>query len=129
MWTGQALRLCLQGTGLEATEVAAGSWAIGPGKALPAKQRQLTGLVRDQSTGEALPYASLLLKGRQEGTVSDEQGNFFLAFTSASKDTLRVRYLGYQSRDFPLDQALPDIILLRPLQHQLEKMIDRSNRY
>ena len=62
---------------------------------------QIKGVVTDSLTGEALPYASLLLKGTSVGTITNESGRFSLS-TSARSEILEVSYLGYDSKDIKI---------------------------
>ena len=62
---------------------------------------QIKGVVTDSLTGEALPYASLLLKGMSVGTITNESGRFSLS-TSARSEILEVSYLGYDSKDIKI---------------------------
>lgn len=57
-------------------------------------QGKLSGKVVDKNTGEVVIGANLTLEGANTGTVSDLDGNFFLASNSGNY-TLLVEYLGY----------------------------------
>ena len=61
----------------------------------------IKGVVTDSLTGEALPYASLLLKGTSVGTITNETGKFSLS-TSARSEILEVSYLGYDTKDIKI---------------------------
>ena len=54
----------------------------------------IKGVVTDSISGEALPYASLMLKGTTIGTITDADGRFSLSTSSAVR-VLEVSYLGY----------------------------------
>ncbi len=56
----------------------------------------LTGTVHDQSTGEALPFASVMVKGTILGTSTNADGCFTLIKVPTDTSTLIVQYVGYQ---------------------------------
>lgn len=57
-----------------------------------------TGQTVDSKTGEALAFVNLGILGKPLGTVSDENGNFTLAFAdSIDRDSIQVSMLGYES--------------------------------
>jgi ferric enterobactin receptor len=56
----------------------------------------LTGIIRDQSTSEALPFASIQIKGTTLGTTTNADGYFTLLKVPSDTNTLIVQYVGYQ---------------------------------
>jgi hypothetical protein len=65
------------------------------------------GLIVDDETGEALPFATIGLKNSGRGTVSNNNGEFGLKITpSLISDTLFISYLGYYTRDVPVRQVI-----------------------
>ncbi len=56
----------------------------------------LKGWVRNEE-GKPLPYANIFLKGRIEGAMSDEQGNFSFSTTAQGRITLICSYIGYKT--------------------------------
>ncbi|QOR76263.1 MAG: SusC/RagA family TonB-linked outer membrane protein [Thermoflavifilum sp.] len=63
-------------------------WAFG-------QQRTITGKVVDQN-GNPIPYATVQIQGTNQGTTTDQQGNFSLEVPAGA--TLRVSYVGYTPR-------------------------------
>lgn len=63
-----------------------------------AQQMQIHGVVTDSITGEALPYASVKLKGTTLGGATDGEGRFAFAVPQ-TYGTLEISYLGYESRE------------------------------
>ncbi len=64
-----------------------------------ASAQPITGRVTDARTGQPLPFVNIGVVGQALGTVSNEQGQYGLAFQeSLADDTVRVSYLGYQPR-------------------------------
>lgn len=79
-----------------------------------AAAQPITGRVTDARTGQPLPFVNIGVVGKALGTVSNEQGQYGLAFQeSLANDTVRVSYLGYQPRLLTLRQlqAQPAVAL------------------
>jgi len=73
----------------------------------PWEAKYITGLIVDDETLEPLPFATIGLKNKGRGTVSNNNGEFGLKITSdLVNDTLSVSYLGYFGREMPVKQAL-----------------------
>jgi hypothetical protein len=67
----------------------------------------ITGVIADDETMEPLPYATIALKHKGKGTVSNNNGEFGLKITSELiNDTLAVSYLGYIGREILVRQAI-----------------------
>lgn len=62
---------------------------------LPAADRKLTGRVIDGATQEPLPGVSILVKGTQQGTVSDVNGRYELTVPDRGEITLVFSFVGY----------------------------------
>jgi ferric enterobactin receptor len=58
----------------------------------------VSGYVRDASSGEALPFANILIENSKQGTTANANGHFVLVNIPAGGCTLTVRYIGYVSR-------------------------------
>jgi hypothetical protein len=72
-----------------------------------AKNFTFTGLVRDRISGEALPFASVQLRGKSVGTISNADGLFTLVKVPTDTTTLLITYVGYQKRELYLTPATP----------------------
>ena len=59
----------------------------------------ITGHIILKETGEHLPFMTILLKGTNIGTATDETGHFFLKNLPEGKYTLRVQGVGYKSAE------------------------------
>ncbi|MBM3280014.1 MAG: TonB-dependent receptor [Candidatus Handelsmanbacteria bacterium] len=57
----------------------------------------LSGFVRDQASGESLPFVNVYLKGENRGTTSNESGYYALAKLPAGSHTLVASLVGYRS--------------------------------
>lgn len=58
----------------------------------------LSGVVKDQSTGETLPFANVLIAGTTNGTTTNMDGYFTLFEVPADTVVLEISYLGYQTQ-------------------------------
>ena len=66
---------------------------------LPAfSQKIITGHIRDQHSGEPVPFASVQFKRSGAGKQADSSGGFVLFMPGSTKDTLEITSVGY--RDF-----------------------------
>ena len=66
----------------------------------------ITGTIRDEESQEPLPYATIVLKKRGKGTVTNNNGEFGLGISSdMHDDTLSVSYLGYINHEIPVKNA------------------------
>ncbi|WP_341841725.1 TonB-dependent receptor [Chitinophaga caseinilytica] len=61
---------------------------------------QISGKVKDQTTGEAIPGVSIQVKGTIAGTTTDNSGNFVLKSRLKFPFTLVFSSLGFQSQEF-----------------------------
>ncbi|MDT8401630.1 MAG: carboxypeptidase-like regulatory domain-containing protein [Bacteroidales bacterium] len=67
----------------------------------------LSGTVTDAESGEALPYASVGIRSRGKGTVTNYEGEYTLKLAKEYlEDTLVVSYLGFYNRQIPVVQAV-----------------------
>ncbi|MBT4502706.1 MAG: TonB-dependent receptor [Gemmatimonadetes bacterium] len=65
------------------------SWAASAGK--------IAGVIKDSQTGDLLPNANVVLVDSKLGTVSDEEGRFFILNVPAGTYSLRTTYIGYNA--------------------------------
>ncbi|MDZ7738838.1 MAG: carboxypeptidase-like regulatory domain-containing protein [Bacteroidales bacterium] len=67
----------------------------------------LSGVVTDADNGQPLPYASIGIKSRGLGTVSNYEGEFDLNLSGDFlDDTLVISYMGFYNRMIPVNQAI-----------------------
>ena len=59
-------------------------------------QCTVKGVLFDESNGEAIPYANVVLDGTTHGCATDINGFFLINKVSEGKYTLKVRYMGYE---------------------------------
>ncbi len=77
----------------------------------------LTGVVRDKSTGEALPFATLMIKGTSNGAVTNADGYYTIVKVPCDTSVILVQYLGYNDAVIyltPYIQKKSFLIELRP---------------
>jgi len=70
------------------------------------KVKYITGKIIDDETSDPLSFATIVLKNRGKGTVTNINGDFGLKITSnLFNDTLSVSYLGYLGREIPVKKV------------------------
>ena len=70
------------------------------------KVKYITGKIIDNETSEPLPFATIALKNKGKGTVTNINGDFGMKIASNFiNDTLSVSYLGYLGREIPVKKA------------------------
>lgn len=57
---------------------------------------QYYGTVTDSVSGEPLPYANIYIKGTEIGTVSNENGYYYLPNIPTGEQIIECRYIGYE---------------------------------
>ncbi len=58
----------------------------------------LTGIIQDKATGEALPFAQIIVEGTKNGTSSNVDGYFTLFHVPIDTSRLLVSYVGYKKK-------------------------------
>ena len=66
---------------------------------------QITGVVKDSTSGESLPGANILIKGTSLGTAADKDGKFVLPRMLPGTYTLVVTYIGYKKKEVKVKLA------------------------
>ena len=89
-----------------------------------AQKGTVTGVVRDASTGEAIPFASIMEKGTMNGISSGEDGTYSISVSNTSSAVLVFSSVGYVTLDVPVsgratvnvslevDNVLDDVIVV-----------------
>lgn len=72
--------------------------------ALNAQNIKITGVVSDATNGEAIPFASITLKGTTTGVSADENGNF--AITAPTSGTLIFSSIGFNNQEITINGKL-----------------------
>lgn len=66
----------------------------------------VSGVIRDESTGETLPNAIIRIAGTSKGAVSNVDGYFTILKVPNDTCTLQIDYLGYMSKTIRLDDGI-----------------------
>ncbi|MCP4121049.1 MAG: carboxypeptidase-like regulatory domain-containing protein [Bacteroidetes bacterium] len=65
---------------------------------MSAQETIVNGLVVNQSTGTPLPYANIVFKNSESGTISSEDGTFRLTTKDLTREKIIASYLGFETR-------------------------------
>ena len=85
----------------------------------------LTGIVRDRSTGEALPFTTIKIKSNNKGVTSNVDGYFTLLKVPTDTNTLVVEYVGYEKVEVfltPMTEKKNFLIELIPSTNELNEV-------
>ncbi|WP_163378423.1 SusC/RagA family TonB-linked outer membrane protein [Cyclobacterium sp. SYSU L10401] len=82
--------------------------------------KSISGTVTDE-TGEALPGASVLVKGTNNGTVTDLDGKFVLDVEENA--ILQISYLGYTPQEVEVEGRSTITVQLEPADSQLSEFV------
>ena len=89
-----------------------------------AQKGTVTGVVRDASTGVAIPFASIMEKGTMNGISSGEDGSYSISVSNTSSAVLVFSSVGYKTSEIPVsgrttvnvslevDNVLDDVIVV-----------------
>ena len=90
---------------------------------------QITGLVRDSLSREAVPYATVTLIGTDEGTIANDKGGFTIN-SRAAFSKLRVTAMGYTPREVPVKAGQGSVVLvdLVPSGVELNEVVVRKGK-
>ncbi|MCX7551760.1 DUF5686 and carboxypeptidase-like regulatory domain-containing protein [Xanthomarina sp. F2636L] len=67
-------------------------------------QTKVSGHVFDENN-EPVAYANIIFKNSSEGTITDENGTFYLE-SSSTWETLIVSFIGYETIEYPLEKKV-----------------------
>jgi hypothetical protein len=67
------------------------------------KTISVSGMVKDERTGETLPNALIRIRGTLRGTTTNTDGYFTLLKVPADSAVIQVNYLGYESKTIAFD--------------------------
>ena len=81
----------------------------------------VTGCVKDSSTGEGVPFASLQVKGTMVGTSTDLDG--FYSISVPADGVLIFSSIGYVNNEVPVSGRAKIDVMLDPDTHMLEETI------
>lgn len=81
----------------------------------------VTGTVKDASTGEGIPFASVVVKGTMTGVSSDAEGAY--SIVSSADATLRFSAVGYVTKEVAVSSLAEINVTLEPDSEFLEETI------
>ena len=91
----------------------------------------VSGIVKDKKTGETLPFATVIVKGNNNGVTTNIDGYFTLFEVPSDTSVLVVNYIGYQNKFVRLSPET-DIaqleILLEDFGVQLEEIVVKATK-
>jgi len=85
-------------------------------------QIQLSGSIIDGQTKETLIGANVIVKGTNNGTSTDFNGNYILSIPGEFPITLEVSYLGYKLKELEVKSKNPNPIYLFPDSKSLKEV-------
>lgn len=85
-----------------------------------AQNRPITGTISSDE-GEALPNASVIVKGTTRGVLADQSGRFTIS--AATGETLVVSFIGYDSQEVPVTDASTYTIVLATAASSLDEVL------
>ena len=91
----------------------------------------ISGVVKDARSGEALPFATVNIKGTQKVAVTNIDGYFTLFKVPTDTSTVSISYVGYNNLDFYLNPNMNLSSVLVPMQQtntQIEGVTVMSQR-
>ncbi len=90
----------------------------------------LRGIVKDGTTGEPLPFATVTLNSRSAGALTDTLGQFSFHVVPLSGDSLQVTYVGYAKISIPLSTKAEQRfnIVLSPMAGMLKEVMVTADR-
>jgi len=62
----------------------------------------ISGVLKDELTGETLPFASLFIKGTTKGATSNVDGRFTLFNVPSDTSQIEISFIGYRTKTVPL---------------------------
>lgn len=92
------------------------------GTTIYAQDRNITGVITDQSTNETLPGASVVVKGTTKGATTDLDGKFNLT-VSPGENTLVISYIGYENMEVEIGNLRTVNVQLIPSSSSLEEVV------
>lgn len=95
-------------------------------------QLTVSGKIVEESSGESLPFATVVVQGFKTGTASNVDGFFTLFNVPYDTSTLLVTYVGYERKAFKLSPEIVEgqvMIPLKPFSTSLEEVVISENAY
>ncbi|MFA3781852.1 TonB-dependent receptor [Melioribacteraceae bacterium 4301-Me] len=71
---------------------------------------QIKGRVLKASDQSPLPFANIIVEGKNIGTSSDSSGYFTLSYQLNLSDKIKISYLGYEPKIFSVSEFTPNVV-------------------
>ncbi len=65
-------------------------------------QRKITGVIKDEK-GEGLPFVSIVIKGTNKGTKSNDLGEYLISVPDSNNIVLKYSFIGYESQEITIE--------------------------
>src|SRR5690606_13235176 len=75
---------------------------VGNALAVPVQETRVTGRVTSTDDNQGLPGVSVVVKGTQQGTITDAEGRYSISVPSTNA-TLVFSFIGYNGQEVPLN--------------------------
>lgn len=86
-----------------------------------AQDLTITGVVTDETTGEPVSFASVVVKGTTVGVNTDIDGNY--SITAASDAVLQFSFMGYETLEVPVNGKAVINVTMAPDSQMLEESV------
>lgn len=93
---------------------------------IQAQSKIISGKITDATTGAPLPLVSVYLKGSSVGTLSNDEGEFFIEVNNQSL-ILVFSYTGYETQNFGLNNLSSDVKLVPVIADLPEVVVEGHN--
>jgi len=93
-------------------------------------QTEISGIVKDSETGEAMPGVNIVVKGSIAGTITNSKGEFSLKVSQSPPVTLTFSFIGYKNQEIEITEANTSNlnITLEAAANQLTEIVVTSGR-
>jgi outer membrane receptor protein involved in Fe transport len=98
------------------------------GAAAFAQTSKITGTVTDPETNEPVPGATIVIKGKLTGTISDGQGNFELTTGVKPPFTLSISSIGYENQEVQVSSEEKITVRLLPKSELMNEVVFSASR-
>ncbi|MBM3452622.1 MAG: hypothetical protein FJX84_05720, partial [Bacteroidetes bacterium] len=65
-------------------------------------QRKITGVVKDEK-GDGLPFVSIVIKGTNKGTKSNDLGEYLISVPDSNNIVLKFSFIGFESQEITIE--------------------------
>lgn len=90
-------------------------------------QTTVSGKVIEKGSGEALPFATVVIKGTSDGVVANVDGFFSLVNINTDGLVLTVSYVGFHTLDIAIEETSNLRIELEPIDNELDEVVVVAN--